>query len=142
MTALCTFALADLYLGVDATCVQEILRPQTITRVPLADPTVAGLVNLRGQLVIAIDLHRRLRLATRSDIARSAAMHVVLRTVDGAFSLLVDRVDDVVDIDDAACEPTPVTIGAELRRVVIAAYKLPDRLLLALDANRAVGGAL
>jgi purine-binding chemotaxis protein CheW len=140
MTALCTFALADLYLAVAATCVQEILRPQTITRVPLADPTIAGLVNLRGQLVIAVDLRRRLRLAAPA-VDRAAAMHVVVRIADGAFSLLVDRVDDVVEVADAQCEPTPATVGAELRRLVIAAYKLPDRVLLALDANRAVGGA-
>jgi purine-binding chemotaxis protein CheW len=84
----CTFFLNDLFFGVEVLQVQEVLRCQPMTRVPLSPPTVRGLINLRGQIVTALDLRHRLELPERD--AGSQPMNVVVRSDDGAVSLLVD----------------------------------------------------
>ena len=139
----CTFTVdAGLY-GVDVMEVQEVIRRQEITRVPLAPPVVRGLINLRGQIVTAVDLRRRLELPERP--ADGLTRNVVLRTADGIVSLLVDEVGDVVEVDDESFEPPPVTLRGVARDLVRGAYKLKDRLLLVLDTERvaacAGGGA-
>lgn len=130
----CTFVLDDLYFGVEVLKVQEVIRYQDMTRVPLAPGVVQGLINLRGQIVTAIDLRRRLELPDRSDDARP--MNVVVRTADGVVSLLVDEIGDVVEVDDASFERPPDTISGAARALVTGVYKLKDRLLLALDVEQ------
>ena len=92
-----TFFVADLFFGVDVLRVQEVLRYQQMTRVPDAPQVIEGLINLRGQIVTAIDMRRRLGLPLRSQNA--APMNMVIRTEDGAVSLLVDEIGDVLDVD-------------------------------------------
>ena len=130
----CTFVLDDLYFGVEVLKVQEVIRYQDMTRVPLAPGVVQGLINLRGQIVTAIDLRRRLELSERSGDARP--MNVVVRTSDGVVSLLVDEIGDVVEVDDASFERPPDTISGAARALVTGVYKLKDRLLLALDVEQ------
>ena len=134
---LCTFHLGELYLGVDVLRVQEVIRPQLLTRVPLAHPVVRGLINLRGQIVTSLDLRRRLDLPDRPD--DTPAMNVVLHTDDGAVSLLVDEIGEVLTVSDDLFEVPPETLRGEARELIRGAYKLPDRLLLVLDTDRAVG---
>src|ERR1700746_2142964 len=95
---LCTFILDGLYFGVDVLKVQEIIRYQEMTRVPLAPPVVRGLINLRGQIVTAIDLRRRLELTDRP--ADQLPINVVVHTDDGAVSLLVDEIGDVLEVPE------------------------------------------
>src|SRR4051794_10190615 len=85
-----TFSLAGLLLGVEVLQVQEVIRYQEMTRVPLAPAEVRGLINLRGQIVTAIDLRRRLGLPDRAE--HEQPMNVVVRTSDGVISLLVDEI--------------------------------------------------
>jgi purine-binding chemotaxis protein CheW len=101
----CTFFLDSLFLGVEVQRVQEVLRQQAMTQVPLAPPVVRGLINLRGQIVTAIDLRRRLDLRERG--ADEVAMNVVVRTDDGAVSLLVDDIGDVLNVPMDTFEPRP-----------------------------------
>ncbi|HJT77377.1 MAG TPA: chemotaxis protein CheW [Gemmataceae bacterium] len=130
----CSFYLDDLLFGLDVGRVQEIIRYQEMTRVPLAPPVVRGLINLRGQIVAAIDLRRLLGLGELP--AGRLPMNVVLRTDDGLVSLLVDRVGDVLAPGEGAFEPPPETLGGVARDLIRGAYKLHDRLLLALDADK------
>ncbi|HXW96695.1 MAG TPA: chemotaxis protein CheW [Gemmatimonadales bacterium] len=132
----CTFRLGDLFLGIDVLQVQEVLRTQAMTRVPLAPRAVRGLINLRGQIVTAIDLRERLGLPSLEDGRQ--AMNVVVRTEDGAVSLLVDDIGDVLEADCSSCEAPPETLRAEARELIPEVYKLPDRLLLILDTERAL----
>src|SRR3954464_4816791 len=99
-TQYCTFYLDGHYFGLDVLKVQEIIRYQEMTRVPLAPPVVRGLINLRGQIVTAIDLRRRLELAERP--ADHLPVNVVVHTEDGAVSLLVDEIGDVLEVPEAA----------------------------------------
>src|SRR5688500_7958873 len=132
----CTFYADGYYFGVDVLKVQEIIRYQEMTRVPLAPPVVRGLINLRGQIVTAIDLRRRLEMPDRP--ADQLPVNVVVQTDDGAVSLLVDEIGDVLEVPEKAFEPPPETLRGTARELIRGAYKLEDRLLLILDSARAV----
>jgi purine-binding chemotaxis protein CheW len=131
-----TFFVADLYFGVDVLCVQEVLRFQQMTRVPQAAKVIEGLINLRGQIVAAIDMRQRLGLPPR--MGDQMPMNMVVRTEDGAVSLLVDEIGDVLDVDSSTYERPPENLDATARDLVRGVYKLKDRLLLILDAERTV----
>lgn len=133
----CTFTVGDLYLGIPVTRVQEAIRFQDMTRVPLADDAVEGLINLRGQIVTAVDLRRRLELPARPE--GLLPMNVVVTAEEGSVSLLVDDVDDVVQVRDEQHEPPPETLVGAARSLITGTYTLADRLLLVLDADRAIG---
>ena len=133
---LCTFFLDGHLFGVDAQAVQEVIRFQEMTRVPQAPPSVSGLINLRGQIVTAIDLRRRLGMKPRE--VGKLPMNVVVRSDDGAVSLLVDQIGDVIEVDAENFETPPDTLQGLARELVQGAYKLDGRLLLLLDCNMAV----
>ena len=132
----CTFYVDGHYFGLDVLKVQEIIRYQEMTRVPLAPPVVRGLINLRGQIVTAIDLRRRLELEARHD--DQLPVNVIVRTDDGAVSLLVDKIGDVLDVEESLFEPPPETLRGTPRELIRGAYKLNDRLMLLLDIDKAL----
>lgn len=132
----CTFYLDELFFGVEVQKVQEVIRYQEMTRVPLASSVVSGLINLRGQIVTAIDLRRRLGLPDRP--AGELPMNVVVRGEDGAVSLLVDEIGDVIEVSQDAFEPPPETLSGAARSLIRGSYKLADRLLIVVDTERAV----
>ncbi|SDQ20656.1 chemotaxis protein CheW [Quadrisphaera sp. DSM 44207] len=133
---LATFWLdGDLY-GVEVEHVQEVLRFQGLTRVPLAPTAVAGLINLRGQVVTAVELRERLALPPRPE--GNDAIVIVVRLHGEAVSLLVDGIADVVDVDVRDFEAPPDTMDGAARELIRGAYKLDGRLLLALDVYKAV----
>jgi purine-binding chemotaxis protein CheW len=131
-----TFFVGDLFFGVDVLRVQEVLRFQPMTRVPLAAEVIEGLINLRGQIVTAIDMRRRLRLSPRA--GGETPMNMVIRSDDGAISLLVDEIGDVLDLDPTVHEDVPVNLNPAAREIIRGVYKLKDRLLLVLDTERTV----
>lgn len=135
---LATFELdGDLY-GVDVQLVQEALLSPGRTAVPMAPAAVAGLTNLRGQVVLTVDLRVRLGLPSAAEQAdRADQMMVVVQVDDVPVGLLVDAVGDVIDVDDDLFESPPETLDLELRSLITGAYKLEGRLLLALDVARA-----
>ncbi|MEM1033210.1 MAG: chemotaxis protein CheW [Myxococcota bacterium] len=130
----CTFHLGDLFFGVDVQRVQEVIRYQEMTPVPLADPVIQGLINLRGQIVTAIEMRAQLAFGPRP--ADRRPMNVVLRTEDGAVSLLVDEIGDVLELDDAHYERAPATVRHVVGDLVPGVYKLEDRLMLVLDTDK------
>ena len=135
----CTFFLDGLFFGVEVLKVQEVIRYQEMTGGPLASPAIQGLINLRVQIVTAIDLRRRLELPARG--TGELPMNVVVRTEDGAVSLLVDDIGDVVEIQDDARERPPETLRGIARELVTGVYKLRERLLLILDTGKTLNFA-
>lgn len=133
---LTTFWLADHLYGVEVGHVQEVLRAQDLTRVPRAHPAVAGLLNLRGQVVTAVQLRERLGLPPRAPDEK--AILVVVRLDGEVVSLLVDAIGDVVDVAEDTFEMPPETLDGAVRELIRGAYKLDGHLLLALDVARAV----
>jgi purine-binding chemotaxis protein CheW len=132
----CTFYANGMYFGIWVREVQEVLLYQDMVRVPLASPVVRGLINLRGQIVTAIDLRRRLGLPDGP--ADVDPMNVVVRTDDGAVSLLVDEIGDVVEVDEKTFEATPETLTGRARELIEGVYKLDGQLLLILDAAKTI----
>jgi len=135
-TRMVTFTLDGRLYGVDVDAVQEVLRGQTRTRIPLAPGTLAGLINLRGQVLSAIDLRVQLELPVRDE--ETEPMLVVIRVAGEPVALLVDTIGSVVDVDADQFEPPPDTLSGSSRELLLGAYKLDNQLLLALDVDRAV----
>jgi purine-binding chemotaxis protein CheW len=131
----CTFYLDKHLFGVELKSVQEVIRSLDVTRVPLAPGVVSGLINLRGQIVTAVDLRRRLELEPRA--AGLPAMNVVVGSEDGAVSLLVDEIGDVVEVEETSFERPPETLRGAVREVITGVHKLNERLLLVLDTEKA-----
>jgi len=131
----CTFLLGDFFFGVEVEKVQEVIRYQEITRTPKAPAVVRGLINLRGQIVTAIDM---LRLLEIGDYLERKPMNLVMRTEEGIVSFLVDEIEDIIEVDDSDFEHPPETLAGVARQLIRGAYKLPERLMLALDADKAV----
>lgn len=128
-----TFWLGSGLYGIEVERVREVLRTQDITKVPLAPATVAGLINLRGQVVTTIDLRERLRLEAAD--AEAQRMLVVVLVAGESTAFLVDRIGGVVDVSDEQFEPPPDTLQGLARELVVGAYKLDGQLLLGLDVD-------
>jgi len=131
--------VGDRFFGIDVAYVQEVIRHQEITRVPLAPPGVTGLINLRGQIVTALDLRLRLGIPARLD--GDPPMNVIVRTDDGPVSLLVDEIGDVLDVSGASWEPLPETLTDASKVLIDGVYKLKDCLLHLLDPELATSFA-
>jgi purine-binding chemotaxis protein CheW len=127
--------LDKLLFGVELKGVQEVIRSLEMTKVPLAPAVVSGLINLRGQIVTAVDLRRRLELEPRTP--GMLAMNVVVRTGDGSVSLLVDEIGDVVEVDENTFETPPETLRDSMRSLILGVHKLNDRLMHVLDIEKA-----
>lgn len=135
----CTFYLGDLFFGVDVMQVQEVLRHQPMTRVPLTTKVVSGLINLRGQTVTALDMRTRLGLPSPDgEGADAMPMNIVLRSGNEVVSILVDRIGDVLSVEEAARAAVPNTVKPEVGELLSEVYKLPDSLLLPLEIDRIV----
>lgn len=128
-----TLFLNGQMFGVPVLLVQDVLGPQRVTRVPLAPPEVAGSLNLRGRIVTAINLRRRLGLADYEDAART--MSVVVEHHGELYSMIVDSVGDVLSLPDGNFEKTPPTLDAVWRDVSGGIYRLEDTLLVILDVS-------
>jgi len=133
-TQFCTFYLDHLLFGVDLLKVQEVIRSMELTEIPLAPRVVSGLMNLRGQIITAIDLRRRLELPDRPE--GSLPMNVVIRRSDGAISLLVDDIGDVVEAGEESFERPPETLQGKVREVILGVHKLDGHLLHVLDTDK------
>ncbi len=134
-----TFTVDGMLFGVEVMKVQEVLRAQACTRVPLAPEVVSGLINLRGQIVTSIDMRRRLNLPLRAPDA--IPMNIVVRSGDEAVCLLVDEIGDVLQVEASRFERRLHNIDPAVRDLIVGVYKLDDRLLLVLDTNRTVAVA-
>lgn len=129
-----TVFIGDQLLGLPVLRVQDVLGPQRITRVPLAPPEVLGSLNLRGRIVTAIDVRRRLGLPARDDGKQS--MSVVVEHHGDLYSLQVDQVGEVMTLDIDDYEANPSTMETRWREVSNGIYRLKDRLLVVMDVDR------
>ncbi len=136
MPQYCTFLIDQQLFGIDVRKVQEVLPYQEMTTVPLAPKSVLGLINLRGQIVTAIDLRTRLGMPGRP--SDRLPMNVVLGDQDCLLSLLVDEIREVIEVDEESFEKSPESLSSAARELIRGAYKLEDRLLLVLDGDKAI----
>lgn len=135
-----TFFVSDLFFGVPVGSVQEVLLAQRMARVPLAPNTIRGLINLRGQIVTALDVAALLQIPPRDETLEP--MNVVLRGVDGgAVSLLVDDIGEVLDVNTAELETPPPHVPERCLRVTKGVHKADGKLLLLLDTKELLRAA-
>lgn len=128
-----TFRLGDQWFGIAVLHVQEVICHQRIARVPLAAPGIAGLLNLRGQIVTAIDLHQRLEISRGTS---ESLMNVVVRDGDELFALIVDEVGDVVAVPPDGLESLPASLDGAWARVCTGVVRMDQGLLAVVDVTR------
>ena len=133
---ICTFSLDTLFLGIAVDDVQEILLSQQMTPIPLAHPFIAGLTNMRGQIVAVVDLRLVLNLPPRAKDA-PLPVNVIVRSNHGLVSFLVDQVGGVMEIESRVVSP-PEATPTETQNIFRGAYQLPKQLLLIFDTHRAM----
>jgi purine-binding chemotaxis protein CheW len=126
-----TFYLGGNYFGINATDVLELNRSLDVTPVPKSAKTVRGIMNLRGQLVPAIDMYELLNLEARTD--QSESISIILKQDGFLVALLVDDVGEILSLDQDTFEPPPSNFSVISRELVLGVHKLPDTLLLILD---------
>lgn len=129
-----TLTVADQLCGVPVLTVRDVLGAQAITRIPLAPPEVAGSLNLRGRIVTAVDLRRRLGLPPRGEGA--TAMSVVVEREGELYSLLADQVGEVLPLPRSDRAPNPPTLDPLWREVSDGVHRMGERLLILLDVER------
>lgn len=132
---ICTFYIDEHLFGVDVYKIQEVLRYQEMTDVPLAGDAISGLINLRGQIVTAINMRNRLELPQASHIQPA---NIIIRSDDGAVSLLVDEIGDVIDIRNDRFEKPPENLSGAICTMLEKVCSHEDRLLLFLDLNQVI----
>jgi len=129
---LCGFIIDDQQYAISVKDVQEVVRKQNSTTIPKAPPYVYGLINLRGQIITAISLRRLFGL---SFDATKPHMNIIVRKGDALYSLVVDRIMDVINVDPKDFEETPGTLDANVRSYVKGVYKLQNSLLMHIDIS-------
>ena len=134
-----TFRVADLFFGIEVLKVQELIRQQAMSAVPLAPSVIEGLINLRGQIVIAIDTRRSLGLPAAE--GEDQRVNIVIKSGDSVMSLLVDEICDVIAVPLSAYAPVPDNMPASQRELIECVFHLPaahgrDDLMLVLDTGR------
>jgi purine-binding chemotaxis protein CheW len=133
-TLYCTFRLGEFLFGVEAHRVQEVLRGLPMTSVPLSSPGVAGLLNLRGQVITILDLKKKLGL--KEIISAPHPYCVILKDREEWMGLQVDEIGDVLEPPAGSFEEAPANLSGGARRLIRGAFKLKRRLLLALDVDK------
>jgi purine-binding chemotaxis protein CheW len=134
LTEYVTLTAGGQLFGLPIERVQDVFKPSRITRVPLAGPEIAGVLNLRGRIVTAIDMRRRLDLHGRE--AGQAPMAIGIELRGESFGLLVDAVGEVLKLADREREPNPINLDRKLARVSAGVFRLDGQLLVVLDIDR------
>ncbi len=140
MEQLTTFRLGSHWCGIPLEMVQEAVVAGEVTPVPLSPPEIVGLINLRGRIITVVDLAPVLRLETSGP--GGARMQVVLDGKWRDVSLLVDRMDDVITVEEESLEPPPETLDEGIRNLITGAFERPGGIVLSLDLERVLASVL
>jgi purine-binding chemotaxis protein CheW len=140
LTEYVTAMIGGQLFGLPILRVQDVFHPERLTRVPLAPPEIAGVLNLRGRIVTLIDMRRCLGLDRREDDA--PVMAIGVESGGESYGLLIDSVGEVLQLDDGAREPNPVNLDPRLARVSVGIHRLDGQLLMMVDVDRVldIGG--
>src|SRR5215471_9008791 len=134
ITEYVTVMLDGQLFGLPISRVQDVFMPDRLTRVPLAPPEIAGVLNLRGRIVTAVDLRLRLGLVPRSDGRPPMAVGIELK--GESYGLLIDTVGEVMKLSNGTREPNPVNLDPHLARVSGGVHRLEGQLMVILDVDR------
>jgi purine-binding chemotaxis protein CheW len=129
-----TVLLGGQLFGLPISRVQDVFMPEHMTKVPLARPEIAGVLNLRGRIVTAIDMRCRLGLPKRDETRPPMAVGIECK--GESYGLLIDTVGEVLKLDDNAREPNPVNLDSRLAQISAGVHRLDGQLLVILDVER------
>ena len=129
-----TVLITEQLFGLPISRVQDVFMPERMTRVPLSAPEIAGVLNLRGRIVTAVDMRCRLGLPKRED--NRPAMAVGIEFKGESYGLLIDSVGEVLKLDESTVEPNPVNLDPRLARVSAGVHRLEGQFLVVLDVDR------
>jgi purine-binding chemotaxis protein CheW len=129
-----TATIGGQLFGLPIQQVQDVFMPERLTRVPLAPPEIAGVLNLRGRIVTLIDMRDRLGLQPRT--GESQTMAIGVEAGGESYGLLIDSVGEVLKLDDAGREPNPINLDPRLARVSAGIHRLEGQLLMLVDVDR------
>lgn len=132
---LCGFRIGDGYYAVPVLDVQEVIKPQRVTSVPLAPEFIRGLINLRGQIVTQLSLKK---LFGMEEKVSDDHMNIIVSRGDSLYALIVDEILDVIDVEGSSFEPTPDTLSPKIRRYIQGVYKLNKSLQILLDLDKII----
>ena len=135
-----TFFVDQFYFGIPSQDVVELTNGTEITQVPLAPASVCGLINLRGQIVTAIDMRSRLGMASRSPPDKALTVFVSNKGL--MFGLVIDRSSDILELDPSLMEKTPSHMPAAAAEIMVGFHKLSDKLLFMLDLEKLIYGCI
>ena len=134
VTEYVTVMIGEQLFGLPISRVQDVFMLDRLTRVPLSSPEIAGVLNLRGRIVTAIDMRCRLGLPKLEGDRRPMAVGIEFR--GESYGLLIDTVGEVLKLADNTREPNPVNLDARLARVSAGVHRLEGQLLVVLDVDR------
>jgi purine-binding chemotaxis protein CheW len=134
VTEYVTVMIGEQLFGLPISRVQDVFMPERLTRVPLASSDVAGVLNLRGRIVTAIDMRRRLGMPSRTDGRPPMAVGIELK--GESYGLLIDTVGEVLKLADGTREANPVNLDRQLARVSGGVHRLEGQLMVILDVDR------
>jgi purine-binding chemotaxis protein CheW len=129
-----TATIGGQLFGLPISGVQDVFVPERVTRVPLAAPEFAGMLNLRGRIVTAIDMRLRLGLSPAEE--GKPRMAIGIESKGESYGLLIDTIGEVIRLKAASCESNPVNLDARLSRVSAGVHRLDGNLLVVLDVDR------
>ena len=135
-----TFRLERQWLGLPVVMIQEVITGQDVTPVPLSPAEVQGFLNLRGQIVTAIDLRAVLGLPAREK--GEPFMNVVVQDEGELFSFIVDKVGDVLEVGERGVEPAPKTLDPVWKQCCRGVVRMERELMVVLDVDTVLGEGL
>ncbi|MBX3521376.1 MAG: chemotaxis protein CheW [Xanthobacteraceae bacterium] len=133
-TEFVTAWIADQLFGIPITRVHDVFEAERVTRVPLAPSEISGVLNLRGRVVTALDMRKRLGLPPREAAEKRMAIGI---DHDGeAYGLLVDSMGEVLKLSSAALDAAPINLQKNWAAICSGIYRLEDRLMVVLDVDK------
>ncbi len=129
-----TASIGEQLFGLSISRVQDVFRPERLTRVPLASRDVAGVLNLRGRVVTAIDMRARLGLPRDAAVEAPMAVGVDLR--GESYGLLFDTIGEVLKLGDEARDINPVNLDPVIAGFAAGVHRLDGQLMIVLDIDR------
>jgi purine-binding chemotaxis protein CheW len=131
---LVTAMIGGQLFGLPILQVQDVFAVTRLTRVPIAPPEIAGLLNLRGRIVTLIDLRRRFGFATTTTGGQQMA--VGIESKGESYGLLIDSIGEVMRLDANEREPVPVNLDPQIAAIAVGIHRLDGRLLVVADVER------
>ncbi len=135
-----TFRIGEQTFGVSVSEIHDVFRPASMTPVPLSGAEIAGVLNLRGRIVTAIDARSRLGMKNDEKTTTNQPLAIGVERGGESFGLIIDEIGDVIRIDESALEQNPVNLDATWSWVSRGVFRLDDRLLVIMDIDRMLAG--